>query len=327
MSPLYSLLITSTNTGSGKTSTAVALASALQDKGKKIAFIKPVAGDVSGQTTIDPDVVSLKQLLNQEESALSLRFTDTDSLKTGLKNYLSRSSSGKDVMIMESSFRDLTLNFEIADFIQAGILGIEGFQPELTGILNRYQELGSCLLGVIINKVPVARIKQVQEIALKSGVKVAGVIPENRSLSAVTIRELAEGLNGKIIGNRLQLEESIESIMVGVLNPDHGAEYYSRKVNKAVIVSAERVDMQLSALTTPSACLVLAGSKPPVPVVVNRAEAKQVPVISVNQGIPEILTGLEDIFRKNRFNVQKASLTFQIFRRHVDFSAIYQPMV
>ena len=322
---MFSILVTSLTPGSGKTSTALTVASDQQEKGKKISFIKPVINGLPGSNTIfTSDVVILKQLLQLPEPAetLSPNIPDAGSLKIVLKSLLTTTLSGKDVVIIESPFRDLKLNREIADFIQARILGVEGFQHDLSDSIHQYRGLGNCLVGVIVNKVPATRINEIKKITFNSGLKMVGIIPEERTLIGLTVHELADGINGKITNDCHHPEDFIENFMVGVLDPDHESEYYTRKKNKVVILGSDRADMQLSALETPLMCLVLAGPKAPVPVVMNRAEARQVPMVLVNRGVSEVIAELEGIFNKNVFSERKTSRTLNIFRQYLNLDIL-----
>ncbi len=325
---MFPLLITSSTTGSGKTSIAFTLALYLQSKGKKVTFIKPVTGGSSGNAAAASDVVTLQYLLNLAEPAetLSPFFTDNVTLKTALNSLLNRNLSEAEVVIIESPSSDLSLNREIAVLLDAKILGVEVFQYDLTDTLIKYNDPENRLAGVVVNKVPDTRKKQVAEGALKSRIRVLGIIPEDRHLAGFTVRDLADGLNGEIISGRTRLEDNIENFIIGALNPDHGSEYYARKSNKAVILRSERADMQLSALETPSKCLVLAGPKAPVPVVLSRAETRKVPVISVKQDVPEVLARLEGIFRRTGFTQQKASRTIAVFNQYLDLDNLYQSL-
>ncbi len=323
---MRSILVASSSSGSGKTSTAITLASYLQHKGKKVAFIKPVLSGLSTDTATVSDVMILKQHLNLAESSdiLSPSFPDIDTLKSGLKKLIDHTFSGKDVVIIESPTPYFTVNCEVADFTGAGILSVAVFQYDAAGFLADYNKQRTHRAGVVINKVPGTRNEPVNEVVLASGEKVIGIVPEDRRLAGFSVIDLADVLNGKIISGHPQPEEFIGSFMLGALNPDHGSEYYARKADKAVILRSEKADMQLAALETSTKCLVLAGSKAPVPVVLNRAETRKIPVVTVNRSISEILIGLEKIWSQTGFSLHKVTRTLEHFGQYLDLEELYR---
>ncbi len=142
-----------------------------------------------------------------------------------------------------------------------------------------------------MNKVPQSQLKRVKEEATAqfgaAGIKVLGVIPENRVLLAITVGELAECIQGKILNNAEKSGELVENYMLGAMVVDSGLDYFGRKSNKAAIIRQDRPDMQLAALETPTKCLVLSGSnQPPIYNVLNKAESKGIPIITTETAVP-----------------------------------------
>jgi BioD-like phosphotransacetylase family protein len=133
-----------------------------------------------------------------------------------------------------------------------------------------------------------------------------GVIPENRVLLAITIGELAESLGGKILNSPDKSGELVENYMLGALVVDSGLDYFGRKNRKAAIIRHDRPDMQLAALETSTACLVLGGSeKPPMASVFYKAESRGVPVIATGAALNDIVTTIEKAMLKTRLNQTK----------------------
>jgi BioD-like phosphotransacetylase family protein len=320
---LFSVYITSSKSGNGKTSTALALSSYIQNTDKKTAFYKlAIGGQLSGMTS-ESDIDVIKQLLKLEEPAGSMFsiFPNIDSLKANRSN-LERILSRKDGVLIEGTAQNFKAAGDIAENINARILGIEVFQNDLTSIYTNYQSFGKHLAGVIINKVPRSRLNQVKENNVKAGIKVLGVVPEDRSLLGLTVEELAERLSGEIVSGKTQPTEIVENFLVGVLNPDHGPDYYARKKNKAVIINSERADMQLSALETPTRCLILAGNKNPTAVVLRQAETKRVPIITVKQRIPEIISQIEGLLNQTILTERKVSRTIEVFNSYLNIDEV-----
>jgi BioD-like phosphotransacetylase family protein len=317
---LKSVYIYSSSPGSGKTSIAATLAKYLISKNNKVIFFKPVITGPGVSSSRRRDVEVMKQLLGMEETPelISPEYSDENSLTSNITNAFGRITSGKDSVLIEDEASDFNLAGKIAKLLDAKILGVEVFQDKISDILIRYKEMGKSPAGVIINKVPYSRLQQMKEIGAKSGVNITGVIPEDRSLIGPTVKALADGIGGNVINSNLQTQGVIENFLLGAMNPDHGPGYYARKMNKAVIVSSDRPDMQLSALETTTKCLVIAGQKTPIPMVLNRSETKQVPIISVNNSIPGILTSIESILSQPSLTKETIEQAVSIFEKNIN---------
>jgi uncharacterized protein len=317
---LKSVYIYSSSTGSGKTSIAATLAKYLINKNNKVIFFKPVIGGSGVSSSRRRDVEVMKQLLGMDETPelISPEYSDENSLMSNILVAFGRVTAGKDSVLIEGESGNFKLTGEIARLLDAKVLGVEIFQDNLSDILVRYKEMGKYPAGMIINKTPYSRLQQMKEIGAKSGVNITGVIPEDRSLIGPTVQALADGIGGNVINRNLQTQGVIENFLLGAMNPDHGSGYYARKTNKAVIVSSDRPDMQLSALETPTKCLVIAGPKTPIPMVLNRAETKQVPIISVNNSIPGILTSIESILNQPSLTGETIEQAVSIFEKNIN---------
>jgi BioD-like phosphotransacetylase family protein len=112
--------------------------------------------------------------------------------------------------------------------------------------------------------------------------------------------------------------------MLGALIVDSGLDYFGRKMKKAAILRQERSDMQLAALETSTACLVLGGNidKPPLPNVMFKAGSRGVPVIAAAAPVPEIVAKIEDIILKTPLNqVKKLAALAEAAGRNLDMKA------
>jgi len=163
---------------------------------------------------------------------------------------------------------------------------------------------------VVLNKVPASQLGSVKEEAEArfgaAGINVLGVIPEDRPLLAMTVGELAEIIEGRIINHPEKSGELVENYMLGAMVVGSGAEYFRSKGGKAAIVRQDRADMQLAALETPTNCLVLSGgTEPPVYNVLEKAESRGIPVITAGISIPEIAASIEEALTRARMRQEK----------------------
>jgi BioD-like phosphotransacetylase family protein len=82
--------------------------------------------------------------------------------------------------------------------------------------------------------------------------------------------------------------------------------------------------MQLAALDTSLACLVLTGSRqPPIYNVMHRATSRGVPVITTDTGTSEIMAGLEAALLGTRLNQpEKLSGLGEMIKQNLDMNAL-----
>ncbi|HMK55275.1 MAG TPA: DRTGG domain-containing protein, partial [Dissulfurispiraceae bacterium] len=77
------------------------------------------------------------------------------------------------------------------------------------------------------------------------------------------------------------LGEFVENFSIGAMDVDSALNYFRRIANKAVITGAHRTDIQLVSMETSTKCIILTGGLNTSDVVIGKARAKGIPVISV----------------------------------------------
>ena len=288
------IFIVSTEKAVGKTAICAGLATNFLNDGKKVGYLKLEVSEKSGP---DSDIAFMNQTLGPDG------IVDT-----------ANPTKGRDIVLVESylgpSSDDAVsrATFKAAKEMKAKAIAVEAYSGETSPFLDIYRVFGANLLGVVINKVPGSQLKRVRdEVKARfeaAGIKVLGVIPENRILLAITVGEIAENLQGKILNSAEKSVDLVEDYMLGAMVVDSGLEYFGRKSRKAAIIRHDRPDMQLAALETSTACLVLSGStdKPPVYNVLYKAESRGIPIIATGAAINDIVTIIEGTLLKSRFN-------------------------
>jgi BioD-like phosphotransacetylase family protein len=97
----------------------------------------------------------------------------------------------------------------------------------------------------------------------------------------VTVRQLNEILNGSVLCCEDKLDEFVENFLIGAMDVDSALNYFRRTPNKAVITGAHRSDIQLAALETSTKCIILTGGFQTNEVVLGKARARGIPILSV----------------------------------------------
>lgn len=306
------LYIVSAEEAVGKTAICAGIAINMVNAGKKVGYLKPQAAD---KGMADGDIAFMRKTL-------------------GLADIVNAPDiiAGRDVVLVEAKLGKKASDpaskdaYGAAKEMKAKVIAVEAYAPDFKEVKHAdlYKGFGDAFLGVIINKVPQSLLKKAKEKAAAGAVKVLGVIPENRVLLAITVAELAESIKGKIINKPENAGELVENFMLGAMTPDSGVYYFERKSKKAAVIRQERADMQLAALETPTAALVLAGSsQPPIYNVLSKANKNGVPIITTESDINDIVTNIESALAKSRLNQEKKLVKLgEIIKQNLDMKIL-----
>jgi len=327
---LAALYITSPQAGAGKTMVCAGLGKHLKGKGKKVGFFKPLVAAIKSKEA-DSDTAFIKRVWSLKEPVEDLCpvIGGEGKLADKVKQAYAKVAKGKEIVIVEGVWRQrpggkpIEASYEVAKALEAKVIVVEAYSPELfkTKLADKYQGFGQNLLGVVINKVPLSRMEAVSEL----GGEVLGVIPEDRALLGLTVAELAELIEGKIVNDAGKSAELVENYMLGALSVDSGLGYFGRKDNKAVVVKGERPDMQLAALETSTKCLVISGDGEPIYDVRRSAEDKAIPIIVTDEDTVSVMESIELALGMTKFNQEKKLPRLaEIMKQRVDFEALYK---
>jgi BioD-like phosphotransacetylase family protein len=340
------LYVASWGMAAGKTALCATIGRWLQRSGRKTGYLKPV---VIANGGVDKDVQFLKQALVLGESveALSpLHLSDWQSLKTELsggalgakvKQSYDKVVQGKDAVLLEG-FGDLAEGghgadaaLQIVEALNARVVLVVAYAIDLpwNSIVSSAQRFGQHLLGIVISMVPQNKMESVQtEVASRlnqKGIKILGLVPDERLLFGVSVAEIAEQLQADILCCPEGSMQLVENVMMGALTPDSGEEYFKRKTAKAVVVRGERPDMQLAALSTPTKCLILTGGVAPIPQVLGWAEDKGVTILLAKQDTLSTVAEVEKAFTQARFrHPKKLDRMERLLKERFDLQSIGQ---
>jgi BioD-like phosphotransacetylase family protein len=290
----------------GKSVLIYGLLRKFSSEGLRVGYFKPISKaryKLPSMTYIDPDVITLKQALNLEDSLEDmnpiiitrsiLNFKNNiESLKKRIEEAYSRIASGKDVVLAESY-----PNLEVMTSI--------GFPlPQLTKMLNAktvfvlnvkerdvvdevvdklilyncyFEYHGAKIDGVIVNNVPIYYSERVEDVIVpeieRLGLKVYGVIREKARLTAPTVSDVVEALNAEILENKDKLNNIVEDILIGAMAPTAALRWLRRAINAAIVTGGDRTDLIITALETkPSVVILTGGLYPDISVLVKARE-------------------------------------------------------
>jgi len=301
-------ILVASNTGyAGRTFLSIGLALKLLDMGYKVGMMKPF-GTVpvkAGKDVYDADAPFVKETLgleepldvispfvmSYEEQTLLLQGKIADAKKRVLAAY--KSIKKKDFVILcgasdliEGSLLGIDA-VSLAEEINAKVLLVEPWRGDLSAdtLFGARAIFGKRYIGGVFNKVPEATMEfaknTVKPFLDKKGVAVFGVIPKDKFLGSVTVGQLNEILNGIVLCSDDKLDEFVENFLIGAMDVDSALNYFRRIPNKAVITGAHRSDIQLAALETSTKCIILTGGFQTNEVVLGKARARGIPILSV----------------------------------------------
>jgi BioD-like phosphotransacetylase family protein len=309
------LYVTAETEKAGKTLLCAGLAKIWMEKGKKVGYLKLSGTENKTEPAqIEKDILFMQQLLELKETPEQIGpsiGSQNESL-TLIKQACTAMAREKDILIIEGL--PLSKSSSFIEALEAKALVIHDYSTPLAASLENSKKLGLRLMGIILNKALKNPVVQKQNTVLqdveKSGIKLLGIIPEDRILMSMSVNDLAESIQGKILNNPEMAGEIIENFMLGSSTFDRGPAYYNRKNNKAVIIWGERpgfrkaalAGLQSAALQTSLKCLVISNNGTPIPAATQKAEEKKVPVISAAGDLKSLITLIENGLNNLKFN-------------------------
>ena len=347
---MRSLYIASTQGSGGKTTIALGLALALRRRGLHVGYFKPVGTLAShaGDVLLDEDAAFVADLLGLQEPSADicpvvldedalhdvLEGSEVDAMSRVVAAY-ERVRAGKDVVVCEglgeiwqgrflrTSGAEVVKQLDLMTLLVAKYAGAR----LLDDIIYVKDALKDHLLGVLFNMVPESRLALVRDqymrFLAKSEVTSYGALASNARLSAVSVAEIVEALRGTYVCGEEFGDRLVETYMIGAMSPEHALRYFQLTPNKVVIVGGDRAEIILTALDTPTVAIVLTGHYVPSPAVLERAEERGVPLISVESDTVTAADDLRRLFGRLRVkDPTKIDLIVQLIGESVDLDRL-----
>lgn len=351
---MATLYVASTETFVGKSAVCLTLLRRMQRDGLRVGYMKPVSVSTAHtpDSVLDEDAAFIRAAIGLEAPleqvapvlitpgvvAAILRGQSGNYARTLRDAYLGVSRDTDAVVLegtntwSEGALVDLTAD-QVTDMLQAPGLLVTRYGSTLNvdTVLSVQRYVGERLLGVLINQVDEPQLEFVQSRVAPflegRGIPVFGLLPRDPALAGISVEELLEQLGGQLIGNRDWCRRTVESLMIGAMGADASLAFFRRRDNKAVITGGDRSDLQLAALETSTAALVLTGNIRPEPRVLDRAEECQVPLILVPDDTLSTVDRAERLFGRVRFHKgAKLERFAALMDAHFDYGRLYEAL-
>lgn len=356
MVSMTSILISSSEKYSGKTSLCTGIGMILRDMGFSVGYMKPIGNlllDVDG-VLCDEDSEQIRRIFDLKdpssritpilltENLINDALNDAKKdLDTTLLNAYSTISEGKDVMLIEGAggigsgvMYDLS-DPQIASILDTKILLITRYDSvfAVDRILCDIELLPDpdMLAGVILNEVDASQMEQVSEMVVpfleKRGINVFGMIPQDPTLRSVTISEIVEDLRADVLAGADRLEGLVEHYLVGAMEVNSAIKYFRRTPNSVVITGGDRSDIQMAAIEARIRCLVLTGNLRPSEAVLGSAEEANIPIILVRGDTMSTIERMERLIGHARIKQSvKLDRMVELIKDNVDVDKLISVM-
>lgn len=350
---MASILVSSSEQYSGKSSLCMGLAIILKKKGYSAGYMKPVGNllvDVDGVLS-DEDTEQALQILEIEDdrhyvTPVMLTENLIEDALAGVDRHLentileaySRISEGKDAVIIEGSGGiGGGMMYDLSDPHVASVLDTKIL------LITRYDSIQAVdrilcdiklipdpdmFAGVILNEVEKGQMKIVREMVLpflkRKEIDVFGIIPKDRTLRSVMISEIVEDLHGDVLAGAGNLGELVDHYLVGAMEVNSAIKYFRRTPHSVVVTGGDRSDVQMAAIEAGVKALVLTGNLRPSEAVLGSADEAGVPVVLVRGDTMSTIERMEILIGHTRIGQEmKLSRIVRLIEENVDLEALF----
>lgn len=349
---MASILVSSSENYSGKSSICSGLGLILKERGKSVGYMKPVGNllvDVDGVLS-DEDAEQMRDLLSLEAprsciTPIMLTENLTNDALMGVEKHLeetlkqaySEVSRGKDMVLIEGeggigsgAMYNLS-DPQVASILDSKILLITRFDSvsAVDRILCDIELIDdrNMLSGVILNEVEEDKLGMVRDMVVpfleKKGVKVFGVIPRDHTLGAVSIAEIVEDLRGDVLTGAQEMGKLVEHYLVGAMEVNSAIKYFRRTPNSVVVTGGDRADIQMAAIEAGARALILTGNLRPSEAVLGSADEAGVVVVLVRGDTLSTIERMENLIGHARIQQKtKIETIVRLIEENVDVDSI-----
>lgn len=294
------VLLASNRSGVGKTALAASIASCWSQHGHRVTYLRVGTDDDSQEA----DTEYLRDLISQSQTSENVPLLAAPrinplgqtigGLSEALASFSTEATSLGRRLLLEVSPpkgeepRTWALCGELAEAANSPVVAIVDYPAaaEMERLDAELRPVRQRLHGLLVNSTPPYRIRGCRSDMLAQAERATdnllGMIPEDRVMLSPTIRQVADYLNAEwVVGEEQQGNELASRVLIGGNLMDPGVTYFGRYPEQAVLVRGDRPDIQLAALGSQLACLILTGGHQPIPYVYHEAKQKEVTVLVV----------------------------------------------
>ena len=324
------IVVSSTEDGTGKTAIAIALAKLASEHGASVGYMKPKGTRLESAVgkTLDQDPMLAREVLDLDAEMHQLEpivYSPTfitevlrgrenpDSLRESVRTNFEELAADVDVMVLEGGGRlstgaivELT-DQDIADLLDAEMLLVSHFDEarDIDDVFAAAKAVGDRLAGVIYNDISSSEFDVLTEDVMpfldSHRINSLGYVPSDELLSGVTVQELTDELGATLLTPDVNTGNRVERFSVGAMGGESALEQLRRTRKSAVITGGDRSDVQAAALQASGVeCLVLTGGYRPSNAIIGRATEEDLPILLVQSDTRVTIDRVEGVLRSGR---------------------------
>jgi BioD-like phosphotransacetylase family protein len=292
----------------------------LEEKGLEVGFMKPFGThpiNVEGLWT-DRDVYLFKALLNLQEpynricpyllSEETWKPRETGEILEEIRSLAWELGKGKDVLMIMGSDRiffddvfrpvpEISLITRLkSDFILVN--RYRDISRSLYSILSVSSLLKNRLKGIVLNRVPKEKIKEIRNKVIPSlvqeGISPVIALPEDPLLASRGLWEIGTMLDGEFLLEGAGLDRAVGGMTVGSSDLTGELKMFKRAYNKIILLGPSP-DNDTAEHTAPRSVIgiILTGGRKPAPRLLQIAEKVELPILLVHADTFAVLKHLE----------------------------------
>ncbi|MEO8457165.1 MAG: DRTGG domain-containing protein [Chloroflexota bacterium] len=173
--------------------------------------------------------------------------------------------------------------------------------------LTKPDELSEFMSGAnnavaMLNRVSPRRVAPVRKSYEDAGLRIIGVVPEDKVLASPSIGQVAEALSAEGVFIEENLEKPIDTVIIASIAADPGQTYFNFTQANAVIIRSDKPDLQLAALNAGCSTMILTGGLPVLSYVLERVDDDEIPLLRTKLDTKETVSAIEGLFGAGAFS-------------------------
>jgi uncharacterized protein len=220
----------------------------------------------------------------------------------------------------------------IADRLDGDILLVVKFVNEIRLIdvvLASKRIFKGRLKGLIINQIPEEAMPLIKNLVKpyfdRVDLPVFGMIPYVNTLASITVYDLISILEAEVLTKIVNPDTLVDELVIGTMISEMGIQNNTRQKNKAVITGGDRADIQVAALESSFACLILTGNVRPSPIIIHHADQLGIPILLVNDTSRDTMKKIDLKYGRHRLGqMAKYERYEKLFYDRVDLERLKQ---
>lgn len=331
------LMVSSTESFSGKSGLAISLALILRERGYDVGYFKPfgINSVRIGDLLCDADANLAENLLGIKNACavvLDRPYIDfvVSEKPEELKNRIQKAfetQGEKDLILIEGSHNYLTgatlgiCDVNMAEMLDCRVLMVSKFSDfSVDELIFAKRFFGDRMEKFVFNQVFGYKKSYIDfisgNILKKHGLELLGAIPKDIALIGLNVSEIASAVRGRYLV-KPEKDESVEQILVGAMKTETALSYLRSARNYALITGGDRGDLIALAIESGAKCVVATGNLEPPAQVLSFAEKNGVAVLLVGEDTATTLSRINEKFGRMRMSGEKIGRMKELVEENV----------